>query len=440
VRRVPVKLQERGQRLQRLAGQRVVLERPHLVVEVAGNRRVVGGDLGEEVVQRRRLLQHRREIAGQPFEQQPLLVAVEEHDVDRRSLLRFRIRPGDRHHRFQQVARPIDEQLAFLGGVGRAVGHADDRAPLDRLPVLASDDQRAQQVDAAFERVVLGVEIQPDQVRVAVRLGLRQRAVPLVRDVPQRPRAVLLGRLAEPLGPVDQLVQPWANRPRRGELPHLRLAAGSRHQVVRQLAVDWRGEVFERGQRLDGGDAAPTQGLLLGAAQVRQQREVFPLHRILHAELGVQAIVALKRQAVRQLVEVARADPPGGGVRPDQQIVRRAEVGVLVGDQFEQEVLQPELGPGRVAQWGDRRLLLRGRGDRRAEQHARSLRRHRHAVGVEQSLEHQVVERDLEPVFDLHLGGGLQVDNQHVQRPGRRARQLDKVHVAAEQPVAQGNF
>ena len=241
-----------------------------------------------------------REVAGQPLQQHPLLAAVEEDDVDRGRLRLARLGTGDGEvdDGLHEVAGPPDEQVPFLRGrVRRPGGGADDRLPGDRLAVLARDDQRTEQVHPPFEVVVLGVQVHPHEVGVQVGLRHRERAVPLAGDVRQRAGAVAADRLAEALGPVDQLVEPLADRPRRRDLLDLGLAAGGGDEFVRRHAADGRGEVLERGEGLDGGDAGPAQGVLVGAGDVRQQREVFRLRTPLHAELVVQAAVALEAEA-----------------------------------------------------------------------------------------------------------------------------------------------
>src|SRR5262249_30831545 len=75
------------QALKVLAGHRVVLEPPNLLVEEGGHRRVEGGKLGEEVVQRRRGLEDRRGGAGQGLPHQPLLLTVGEDHVHRGGVL-----------------------------------------------------------------------------------------------------------------------------------------------------------------------------------------------------------------------------------------------------------------------------------------------------------------------------------------------------------------
>ena len=53
----------------------------------------------------------------------------------------------------------------------------------------------------------------------------------------------------------------------------------------------------------------------------------------------------------------------------------------------------------------------------------------------EEAGEHQVVEGDLEAVFDLRLGRALQVGDEGVERPVVPTLQSQHVHVASDQPA-----
>ena len=349
--RVPVELQVGGERLERLAGHREVLERPDLLVEEGGDRRVEGRHLGEEVVERRGGLDQRREVAGQGLQEGPLLVAVEEDQVDRGRLPAVIPRAGgQRDHGLQQVPGPVDQQLTLPGCLpGRPVGHADDGAAAPRIgaAVPAGDDQAAEQVEAVVEVVVLGVDVDADEVRVQVRRRDGQRAGALAGDVAQGRGAVLADAMPEAAGAVDQLVQPGSDRPGGGQAPDLGLAARGGDEVAPAARLAG-GEVLERGEGPDGRDAVPPQGLLLDPGQVGQEREVLVLGAPLHAELVVEAAVALVVERERHVVERGPGHPAGGRVGAGHEVVGRAEVGVGVGDEFQQGVVQAEPPPGRL--------------------------------------------------------------------------------------------
>jgi hypothetical protein len=168
---------------------------------------------------------------------------------------------------------------------------------------------------------------------------------------------------------VDQFIQPGADRPQGGDLLDLGLFAGCGDEFVR-LAVGRGGEILECGEFLDRGDADPPQSLLLGPGHVREQREVFGLGAPLHAELVVQAAVALERQAVRDLLERGLGHLPGDGVLAQHEVVGRPGVGVRVGHNLQQRVRQAEDGLGRIPQRPDLVLFLRRGVGGRAEQDA----------------------------------------------------------------------
>ena len=132
-----------------------------------------------------------------------------------------------------QFPGPVHEQLPFLRHrVGRAVRHAAPRPRLaDRRAILAGDDQGTEAVDPVFEVVVLGVDVDADEVRVQVGRGHRQGAVALAGDVAEGLGAVLADGAAETPGPVDQFVEPGTDRPGGGDLLDLGLPSGGRHEV-----------------------------------------------------------------------------------------------------------------------------------------------------------------------------------------------------------------
>ena len=111
-----------------------------------------------------------------------------------------------------------------------------------------------------------------------------------------------------------------------------------------------------------------------------QQRQVFLLGAPLHAELVVQAAVALEGEAERQVLERGPGDPAGGGVRAQHEVVGRLEVGVGVGDDFQQGVVQAEDLLGGFPQRLDLVFLFGRRVGGRAEEDAgldRCVRRRR---------------------------------------------------------------
>ena len=77
--------------------------------------------------------------------------------------------------------------------------------------IRAADHQRAEQVEPVVQVVVLGVDVDLDEVGMELRVVRRERAVPLVRDVPEPlPPAMLPAHVA--MGAVDELVQPLHDR------------------------------------------------------------------------------------------------------------------------------------------------------------------------------------------------------------------------------------
>ena len=110
-------------------------------------------------------------MAGQRVEQQPLREAV-----DRRSGgsgargLPSASGAASSTTRSQGRRDPVDAAArALLPALsGGPSAHANDAAPPLGLvdPVLAADDQRAEQVDAVVQVVVLGIDVDAHQVRV----------------------------------------------------------------------------------------------------------------------------------------------------------------------------------------------------------------------------------------------------------------------------------
>ena len=218
-----------------------------------------------------------------------------------RLLLAFRrTGHGQVHDGLHQITGPVDEELAlFRHGVGRAVHQAHHGLLADRRAILAGDDQGTDQVDPIFKIILLGVEVDADEVGVHVGRGHRQAAVALAGDVAQGLGAVLAHGAAETLGPVDQFVEAGADRPGGGDLLHLGFPTWGRNEFGGRACPGRRNEVLERGEGLDRGDADPPHGFLVGAGHVREQGEVFLLGAPLHAEFVVEAAVALEGQACR---------------------------------------------------------------------------------------------------------------------------------------------
>ena len=79
---------------------------------------------------------------------------------------------------------------------------------------------------------MLGVEVDADEVGVQVGRRDRQRTVALAGDVAEGLGAVLADGAAEAPGPVDQFVEPGADRPGGGELLDLGLPAGGRDEFA----------------------------------------------------------------------------------------------------------------------------------------------------------------------------------------------------------------
>ena len=321
-----------------------------------------------------------------------------------------------------QFTGPVHEQLPLLRRrVGRAVRHADDGPPADRRAVLAGDDQGAEQVDPVFEVVVLGVEVDADEVRVQVGRGHRQRCCSPCRGCSRGPGCRPCGRSGGsswPGGPVRRaggrparwrrVCLTWASRPGAGtSSPGVPASSGAK-----SLSVARAWTVVTPARRR----ASFSVPVMYG-----QQREVFLLGAPLHAELVVQAAVALERQAVRDVLERGAGDPAGGGVLAQHEVVGRLDVGVRVGDDFQQGVVQAEDCLGGLPQRLDLGLLLGRRVGGRAEEDAGLDRLVGDAAVLEEPLQHEAVEGDLEAVFDLDLDGGLHVGDQDVQGAVRRA-------------------
>ena len=165
---VPIELQEGGDGLQGLADHRVVLLVADLAVEKGGDGGVEGGELGDEVVEGGRA-EDGFGVAGQTVEQDALGEAVIEDEVDGGARLAIGVGGGELDDGAQGGLDPVDEEgLLFGEGVGRTVAEADDAAPpLGRLDaVLAGDDEGAEEVGAVEQVVVLGIDVDADQVGV----------------------------------------------------------------------------------------------------------------------------------------------------------------------------------------------------------------------------------------------------------------------------------
>jgi hypothetical protein len=75
---------------------------------------------------------------------------------------------------------------------------------------------------------VLGVYVDPDEVRVQVRRGNGQSAVPLTRNVVEGLGAVFSDGAAEAFCPMDQFVESGTDRPGGGDMPDLSLSTRRR--------------------------------------------------------------------------------------------------------------------------------------------------------------------------------------------------------------------
>ena len=120
---------------------------------------------------------------------------------------------------------------------------------------------------------------------------------------------------------------------------------------------------------------------------------------------------------------------PGGRVFGKHQIVDRLDVGLLVGHDFEQAVVQVEGLLGIVLERLVFDLLLRRGVGGRPEENTHLDRLVGDPLGLEQPLQHQAVEGDLEAVFDLDLDGRFHVANEDqggvLRPPGAQANEVE---------------
>jgi hypothetical protein len=159
-------------------------------------------------------------VAGQAVEQDVLREPVIEDEVDGGARIPRRVGGGQLDDGPQGGLDPIDEEALLFGeGVGRTLAEADDTAPPLRslYPTLAGDDQGAEQVGAVEQVVMLGIDVDADQVGVLRGIAVRQRAVALARDVGERLDGVFFP-LTVAAGAVDQLVEALPDGPGGGQV------------------------------------------------------------------------------------------------------------------------------------------------------------------------------------------------------------------------------
>ena len=293
-------------------------------------------------------------MAGQTVEQHPLRELVVEDEVDRGARVPLLVGRGQLDDRPQRVLDPVDEEALLLGqGVRRTLAQANDAPPPFRRfhPTLAGDDERAEQVDAVEQVVVLGIDVDPDQVGVLRGIAVGQRAVALARDVRQSIDGVLLPTPVA-AGAVDQLVEALPDGPGGGQAASERRLPGSRHQLGPLLddAVDrdlpFPAQILERGQIPGGGDPIALQRALVLLGQVRQERQVVRLGAPLHAELVVEAAVALVGQVEGDGRERLVDHAARRGTLAGDEVPHRAAVGLGIGHQLQESVLHTQEIPG----------------------------------------------------------------------------------------------
>jgi hypothetical protein len=139
--------------------------------------------------------------------------------VDRSPRVPLFIRCREFDDRPQRVLDPVDEEALLLGqAVGRAIAQADDAPPPLRAlhPALTRDDEGAEQIGAIEQVIVLGIEVDPDQVGVLRGIAVGQRAVAFARDVGQSINGVVLPAPVA-TGAVNQLVESLPDGPGGGQ-------------------------------------------------------------------------------------------------------------------------------------------------------------------------------------------------------------------------------
>ena len=137
------------------------------------------------------------------------------------------------------------------------------------------------------------------------------------------------------LGAVDQFVETRPHRPGDGELPHQSClpATGSRSSVCWALPEP---PFLEGSHVAQGGHACAQQRALIlrvrwGSSE-RSSRAGTPLH----AELVVQAAIALVGQVRRQRLQARARDTRGGRGRASHQVGHCAEIAGSIGNHLQQ--------------------------------------------------------------------------------------------------------
>src|SRR5688500_6104809 len=101
-------------------------------------------------------------------------------------------------------------------------------------------------------------------------------------------------------------------------------------------------EIFEGGEVGGGGDAIALEGTLVLLGQVGQEGEVVRLGAALHAELVVEAAVALGGEVEGDLREGGGDDAAGGRAIAGDEVAHRAAVGLRIGYELQETVLDIE--------------------------------------------------------------------------------------------------
>ena len=341
--------------------------RPGLVVanELVGHRAQLGArGLGE--VPRLGL---RRALAEGAFRTRLFALAlhgaVESGGIERQ--------PSVLDHVLDEIARQAVGVVQLEGlvaghngtGCGRAVQHLLEAGePIgqhgDESLLLAADDLH-HGVAPGLELGIRVTELADQRVdqRVEERLGNAQ-AFPVAHGAPhdfaQDVAAPLVGRhdavgdeeghRAEVIGDDAQRYVGWRHRSAVGH-PGARADGGQERReevrvVVRELALENRGDPFQSHPRIDGGRRQRVQGA--AGLPVELHEHVVPdldvaVAAALHAEAGAAACFRLAREVATAEVVDLRAAAAGPGVAHLPEVVRRPEL----ADAFSGEVLPPDL-------------------------------------------------------------------------------------------------
>ena len=178
---------------------------------------------------------------------------------------------------------------------------------------------------------------------------------------------------------------------------------------------------------------------------MRQERQVVRLGTALHAELVVEAAVALVRQVEGDGRERLVDHAARRGALAGDEVPHRAAVGLGIGDELQQSVLHAEeiAGPRALQLPAFAVTRRRGRGvvGRSAVEDAEV-----HLILVdgdpglgEERGDHLRVEGDLQPVLDLGRRRALDVGDQDLERAGGVASEAQDVDVATDVPAAEGD-